>query len=69
MGRNWVHCVQGVRNTRFIYNSNSLKDYLRFLTENAYYRIGNLLFQQLISGIPLGCDPAPLFINLFLIFH
>ena len=40
---------------------------LIFLINNAYFRINNDVFYQVI-GIPMGSDPAPFFANLFL-FH
>lgn len=60
--------VKGIRNTSFIYTADNVKACLKFLIENAFFRVGNLIFRQII-GIPMGSDPAPFFANLFLFFY
>ena len=40
------------------------KNCLKFLIRNAYFRVGNLVFREVIC-IPMGSDPAPFFANLF----
>ena len=65
VGNKRTYWVKGIRNARFLYSANVVKACLKFLTKNAYFRVGNLLFRQVI-GIPMGSDPAPFFANLFL---
>ena len=42
-------------------------EYIRFLINNIYIKVGNRVFKQTI-GIPMGTDCAPLLANLFLFF-
>ena len=65
VGNKKAYWVIGIRNARFLYSANVVKDCLKLLIKNAYFRVGNLLFRQVI-GIPIGPDPAPFFANLFL---
>ncbi len=65
VGNERAYWVKGIRNARFLYSANVVKACLKFLTKNAYFRVGNLVFRQVI-GIPMGSDPAPFFANLFL---
>ena len=48
-----------------VYCKDSIKTALKFLLDNCYFQVGNLIFRQVI-GIPMGSDPAPFFANLFL---
>ena len=50
------------------FTKTSLKQAIRYLIENSYFMLGNMLFLQTI-GIPMGVDPAPFFANLFLFFY
>ena len=45
-----------------------LIEYIMFLINNIYVRVGNRIFKQTI-GIPMGTDCAPLLANLFLFFY
>ena len=65
VGNKRAYWVKGIRNTRFLYSMNVVKDCLKFLIKDAYFRVGNLVFRQ-VNGI--GSDPAPFFANLFLFF-
>ena len=51
-----------------IYEKKKVKDCVKYLIENCFFTIGNLLFRQSI-GMPMGSDPAPFFANLFLFFY
>ena len=68
VGHNRAYWVKGVRGTKFIYDADTIKECLRYLIKNAYFRVGNLIFRQII-GIPMGSDPAPFFANLFLFYY
>ena len=48
-----------------VYSKNSIKSALKYILDNCFFEVGNLIFQQKI-GIPMGSDPAPFFANLFL---
>ena len=50
-----------------VYDRKKVKDVVKYLIENCYFTIGNLLFRQSI-GMPMGSDPAPFFAFLFLFF-
>ena len=65
VGNKRAYWVKGIRNARFLYSANVVKDCLKFVIKNAYFRVGNLVFRQVID-IPMGSDPAPFFANLFL---
>ena len=65
VGTKRAYWVKGIRNARFLYSANAVKDCHKFLIKNAYFRVGNLVFRQVI-GIHIGPDPAPFFANLFL---
>ena len=45
-----------------------LIEYIQFLINNIYVKVGNRVFKQTI-GIPMGTDCAPLLANLFLFFY
>ena len=51
-----------------MYTAKAVKECLSFLTNNAYFRVGNTIFRQKV-GIPIGSDPAPFFANLFLFYY
>ena len=51
-----------------VFNKKKIKDALRYLMNNCFFTLGNLLFKQVI-GIPMGSDPAPFMANLFLYFY
>ena len=51
--------------SKFKYSVDDVHECCDFLINNAYFRVGNALFRQVI-GIPMGSDPAPFFANLFL---
>ena len=51
-----------------VYDKRKVKDVVKYLIENCFFTIGNLLFRQSI-GMPMGSDPAPFFANLFLFFY
>ena len=53
------------RSFRFKFEPESIKCCTKFLMDNAYFKVGNAIFRQII-GIPMGSDPAPFFANLFL---
>ena len=53
---------------RRVYDKKKVKDVVKYLIENCFFTIGNLLFRQSI-GMPMGSDPAPFFANLFLFFY
>jgi hypothetical protein len=68
--RRWIQV--GYRNAFFTQNKSTItfsadqvKQCLKFLIGNSYFRVGNSIFRQII-GIPMGSDPAPFFANLFL---
>ena len=45
-----------------------LFEWLKFLIDNVYIQVGNMVFRQR-TGIPIGTDCAPLLANLFLFYH
>ena len=51
-----------------VYDKRKVKDVVKYLIENCFFTIGNLLFRQSI-GMPMGSDPAPFFAKLFLFFY
>jgi len=51
-----------------VFDKTSLKLAINFLLDNCFFRVGNLIFRQVI-GIPMGTDPAPFMANLFLYFY
>ena len=50
------------------FDADKVKECLTFLIRNAYFRVGDRVFRQVI-GIPMGSDPAPFFANLFLFYY
>ena len=50
------------------FNSSTLKNAIKYLLDNCFFRFGNKIFRQII-GIPMGSDPAPFLANLFLYFY
>ena len=47
------------------FTQNSLKQAVKYLIENCYFNVGNIVMKQIV-GIPMGIDPAPFWANLFL---
>ena len=47
------------------YSLISLKQAVKYLHENCLFKVDSQIFRQVI-GIPIGSDPAPFFVNLFL---
>ena len=50
------------------FTKTSLKSAVKFLIENCFFTLGNLLVRQKI-GIPMGIDPAPFWANLYLYWY
>ena len=48
----------------FIFTKSWLQEAMKFILHNCFLSIGNIMIQ--ITGIPMGCDPALFFANLFL---
>ena len=48
----------------FVFTKSLLKEAIKFLLHNCFFSFGNVIFIQVI-GIPMGSDPAPFFVNLF----
>ena len=65
VGNKRAYWVQGFSKKRFKFGPEDVKACLTFLINNAYFRVGNSIFKQII-GIPMGSDPAPFFANLYL---
>jgi hypothetical protein len=65
VGKKRAYWVKGFSPTRYHFSDDDIIYALKFLIENAYFRVGNSIFRQKI-GIPMGSDPAPFFANLFL---
>ena len=61
-GARWVS-----KNTRsgICYDRNMIKQSIRYLVNNCFFKLGDKIFRQVI-GIPMGLDPAPFMANLFL---
>ena len=53
------------RGYHFVFTKSLLKEAIKFLLHNCFFSIGNITMIQVI-GIPMGCDPASCFANLFL---
>ena len=51
-----------------IFSKSSLKNSIKYLLDNCYFKFGNKIFKQVI-GIPMGSDPAPFMANLFLYYY
>ena len=47
------------------FSRSSLKKAVKFLIENCYFTVGNVILRQAV-GIPMGIDPSPFWANLFL---
>ena len=67
VGNKRAYWVKGIRCKRYLYDAGTVKECLKYVIGNAFFRVGNLIFRQRI-GIPMGSDPAPFFATLF-IFH
>ena len=65
-GAYWVKDNSNMKGNK--YTKSSIKTALKFLLDNCYFTVGNLLFRQVI-GIPMGSDPALFFANLFLFYY
>ena len=63
-----AHWVKGKGNIKKVYCKKRVKEVIKYLIDNCFFSIGNLLFRQTI-GMPMGFDPAPFFANLFLFFY
>ena len=68
VGKKRAYWVKGFSALRYKFTANSIKECVSFLVNNAYFRVGNAIFRQII-GIPMGSDPAPFFANLFLAYY
>ena len=66
--KNKAKWTDGTRCRNYLYSLDKVTSALRFLIENAYFRVGKHIFRQII-GIPIGSDPAPFFANLFLFYY
>ena len=64
-GARWV---KGKGNIKKLYCKKTVKEVIKYLIDNCFFSVGNLLFRQTI-GMPMGFDPAPFFANLFLFFY
>ena len=53
------------RGHHFVFTKPLLKEAIKLLLHNCFFTIGNFTMIQVI-GIPMGSDPAPFFVNLFL---
>ena len=51
----WVKKVSAKNPT---FTADLLKQCVKFLINNAFFRVGDLIFRQVV-GIPMGSDPAP----------
>jgi len=60
--------VKNPRKTTVHFSADKLIEAICFIIDNSYFRIGELIFQQLI-GVPIGIDPGPLFANLTLWYY
>ena len=63
-----AYFVKSTNGTNYKYSSDMVKECLKYLIDNAYFKVGNHIFRQTI-GIPMGSDPAPFFANLFLAYY
>ena len=55
-GARWIKEKRKCRGR--VYDKKKVKDAVKYLIENCFFTIGNLLFRQSI-GMPMGSDPAP----------
>ena len=53
------------RGHHFVFTKSLLKEAIKFRLHNCFLSIGNIIMIQVIE-IPMGSDPAPFFVNLFL---
>jgi len=51
-----------------VYNKPLIVDVVYYLITKCNFSVGNALLQQSI-GIPMGGDPAPFWVNLFLFYY
>ena len=68
VGNKRAYWVKKVSEKNPTFTADLLKQCVAFLINNAFFRVGDLLFRQVI-GIPMGSDPAPFFANLFLFYY
>ena len=59
--------VNEPRKSTFSFNEQSLIDSIIWILDNSYFKVGNLVFKQLI-GVPIGVDCGPFIANLTLFF-
>ena len=64
-GARWV---KNTKDNVICLNKQQIKDAVASLLFNCYFTVDPKIFRQ-ITGIPMGSDPAPLFVNLFLYFY
>ena len=63
-----VRWVKNIKDNILYLNKQPTKDAVDYFLFNSYFTVGSKIFCQII-GIPMGCDPAPLFANLLLYFY
>ena len=64
-GARWV---SRINKKSFKFNKELSKDALKYLMSNCYFTFGEKIFHQAI-GIPMGSDPAPYIVNIFLYYY
>ena len=64
-GARWV---KNINDSVIALNKQQIKDAVTYLLFTCYLAVGPKIFCQII-GMPMGCDPAPFFANLFLYFY
>ena len=62
-----VYWTSAGKDDRF-FTKESLADCVSFLIKNCCFKVGNHILKQNI-GIPMGIDPAPFWVNLFLYYY
>ena len=63
-----AHWVKNIKDNIICLNKQQTKDTVAYLLLNCYFTVGPKIICQIIA-IPVGCDPAPFFTNLFLYFY
>ena len=68
MGNKRAYWVKKASTKNPTFSADLLKQCVDFLINNAFFRVGDLIFRQVI-GIPMDSDPAPFFASLFLFYY
>ena len=66
--KSWSYLGSNQQTYKLSFDKTSLKLAINYLLDSCYFTLGGMCFGQLI-GIPMGSDPFPFMVNLFLYYH